>query len=111
MTSVDLPTPDEPSTTAVRPGREVVGGELVHAGARSSAAISRTSTPGRDGLGGDPRALRVGRGVGLVEQHDRCRAAAPRHREVPLEAPEVEVAVEARHDQGHVHVGGEDLFR
>ena len=89
--------------------REVVGGERrdAVAGERGHRADIDAR---RDGLGGDPLALGVRGDVGLVEQDDRGRAAAPGHREVALEAAEVEVAVEARDDERHVDVRGEDLL-
>ena len=64
----------------------------------------------RDGLGRDPEPDRVVRDVGLVEHDDRGRAAGPGHREVALEAAQVEVAVEAGDDQRDVDVGREDLL-
>ena len=109
LTSVDLPTPDEPRTTAVRPG------------GRWSSASAATPSPVRaeigpdldargDGLGGDAEPGRVVRDVGLVEHDDRGGAAGPRDREVALEAAQVEVAVEAGDDQRDVDVGREDLL-
>ena len=95
LTSVDLPTPDEPSTTAVRPG---AGGRRRGRRRRSpvSAEMIRDRDAGRDRLGGDAQAFEIVGHVGLVEHDDGRRAAGPRDREVALEATEVEVAVEAR---------------
>ena len=64
---------------------------------------------GRHGLGRDPQAIHVAGEVRLVEEDDGCRTTAPGHREVALEAAEVEIAVQARDDERHVHVGGEHL--
>ena len=88
---------------------QVVLGERGHAVAGERGHQADLDARG-DGLGGDPLALGVRRDVGLVEQHDRRRAAAPGHREVALEAAEVEVAVEARDHERHVDVRGEDLL-
>ena len=70
----------------------------------------RTSTPGATALGRDPKAIDVGGQVGLVEHDDGSGAATPRDREVALDSPEVEVAVEARDDERDVHVRGEHLL-
>ena len=48
--------------------------------------------------------------VGLVEDDDRRDAARPGDRQVALDAPEVEVVVEARDEQRDVDVGGHDLL-
>ena len=75
-----------------------------------SAEIGPDLDAGRDGLGGDAQPVEVVGHVGLVEHDHGRRAAGPRDREVALEAAEVEVAVEARHDERDVDVGGEDLL-
>ena len=54
--------------------------------------------------------LEVSRDVGLVEDDDRRHATGPRHREVALQAAEVEVAVQAGDEEGHVDVRGDDLL-
>ena len=96
---VDLPTPDEPSRTTVRPGLEVrrEGVEPVARGWRwtvstgASPAMARTSAT---------RAGEVVAQVGLVEQHHRGRAARPGERQVAFQAPQVEVVGE-RGDDDH----------
>ena len=49
--------------------------------------------------------------VGLVEDDDRRHAAVVGEHEVALQAPQVEVVVEAGDEEGEVHVGGQDLAR
>ena len=48
--------------------------------------------------------------VGLREDEHRLRAAVPGQHQRPLQPPQVEVAVEARHQEQGVDVGGEDLL-
>ena len=48
--------------------------------------------------------------VGLRQQHDRLRAALPRHREVALEPARVEVERQRLHEERDVDVRREDLL-
>ena len=77
LTSVDLPTPDDPSTTAVRPGRRWTAPGR----SRWSPVSADTVTIGharRDRLDRDPPALDVVADVGLVEHHDRASRRSTR---------------------------------
>ncbi len=53
--------------------------------------------------------VEIDRDVDLVEHHDRRHAAVKCEHEVALDAPEVQVVVEAGHQEGGVHVGGQHL--
>ena len=55
-------------------------------------------------------ALRILGQVGLVQEHDRHGAPVPDHREIPLEAPHVQVAGERGHEKDRVDVGGQHLL-
>ena len=108
LISVDFPTPDDPSSATVVAQLQV-GEQLLD-------PASELRADGVDGHGarnaGDLRAARlqiVGE-VGLVEDDHGPRAALPRHREVPLEAPDAEVAIEAGDEKRDVHVCREDLL-
>ena len=98
FTSVDLPTPEEPSRTTVRPGPRY--------GSSSSRPSPVTELTGWTGtpIATDSISAIAAVGVlGQVElrQHDhRVGAALPREREVPLEPARVQVAVEG-HDEEH----------
>ena len=108
LTSVDLPTPDEPRIAAVVPG------------SRCARSSSRPwPGPRRDGDRRDARGDRVDRDepavdvvgeVGLVEDDDRRDLARPGDREVALDPAQVEVVVEPRDEQGDVDVRGHDLL-
>ena len=52
----------------------------------------------------------VGDEVRLVQDDDRPRAAVPGRREIALDAPQVEVVVEAADQEDGVDVGGDDLL-
>ena len=109
---------DSRSTTSRRPTiraarrsdrcRDSVRSTSSVAGWRDETAC--TSTPGADGA----HLLDDRRGVldeiGLVQDHDRRRAAVPGDDEVALDAPGVVIAVEAGHQEHHVDVGGDDLL-
>ena len=65
--------------------------------------------------GGDRRDLRaapkrIGAQIGLVEDDDRGRPALRGEHERALEAPQVEVAVQAGHEEHAVRVGGHYLL-
>jgi hypothetical protein len=64
----------------------------------------------RDRVDGHQPPVHVVGQVGLVEDDDRADLARPGHREVALDAAQVEVVVEAGDEQGHVDVGGHDLL-
>ncbi len=55
-------------------------------------------------------ALRILGQVGLVQEHDRHGSAVPNHRQIPLEAPHVEVAGDGGHEKDRVDVGGQHLL-
>ncbi len=107
LTSVDLPTPELPSTTAVMPGCRW---------SRDSAATPspdradsvRTSTPGATASTATRTAARSVARSALLSRTTGC-AAAPGDGEEPLETPEVEVAIEPRDEERAVDVGGQDL--
>ena len=84
LTSVDLPTPDEPRIAAVVPGSEVRA-QVVEPGAGPRRDGDR-ATPGRDRLDRHEPAVHVVGEVGLVEDDDRRDAAGPGDREVALDA-------------------------
>ena len=48
--------------------------------------------------------------IGLREDNDRRGAAFVREQQIPLEAPNTEVGVEAHDDEDDVDVGGDHLF-
>lgn len=64
----------------------------------------------RDGLDLERRSLRVRTEVRLRQDDHRRRAALPAEREVALEAPRVEVAVEPRDEEDDVDVRRDDLL-
>ena len=64
---------------------------------------------GGQGRGGGAAVVAVGAEVGLVEHEHRRGAAVPNGHEIALDAPEVEVAVEAAHQEHGVDVGGDEL--
>ena len=53
---------------------------------------------------------RIGTQIGLVEDDDRGRPALRGEHERALEAPQVEVAVQAGHEEHAVRVGGHHLL-
>ena len=108
FTSVDLPTPDEPSSAIVRPGTEVrahevepVAGQVRDRVHRQPKAIASTSST---------RSSYVGREVGLREDDHGLGAALPGHRDVALEAAQVEVLVQRHEQEDRVDVRGEHLL-
>ena len=106
LTSVDLPTPDEPRKTAVVPGdRSPQDSSRPRASGTLTVTIGtppRRSEPARD-----PR--RVRDEVGLAEAPPRAVRRSTRPSEVALQPAEVEVAVERRHEERDVDVGSQDL--
>ena len=107
--SVDLPTPDEP--------RKAHGLARPEIGVERLDALAALRAHGVDGRArGDRLDLGACIGadvvdeVGLVEDDDRPRAAVPGGREVALDAPQVEVVVEAADQEDRVDVGGDDLL-
>ena len=108
FTSVDLPTPDEPSSAIVRPGVEVRPNEL-----EAFAGDARDRVHGdaeRDRLDLEHAQLPVGAEVGLRQHDHRLGAALPRHRDVALEAAEVEVLVQGHDEEDGVDVRREHLL-
>ncbi len=65
---------------------------------------------GRDGLDRHEPTLEVEGDVGLVQDDDRGHAARPGHRQVALEASQVEVVVETGDEERHVDVRREHLL-
>ena len=108
FTSVDLPTPEEPSSAIVRPGARW---ERIRS--RPSPVrleIAWTGTPKAIASTSSTLQLVVGAEVGLRQHDHGLGAALPGHRHVALQAAEVEVLVQ-RHDQEDgVDVGGEHLL-
>ena len=108
FTSVDLPTPDEPSSAIVRPGVEVRANEL-----EAFAGDVRDRVHGdaeRDRLDLEHAQLPVGAEVGLRQHDHGLRAALPRHRDVALQAADVEVLVQRHDDEDGVDVRREHLL-
>ena len=88
--------------------RRQVGGEGVEIGAAEGAddVHGHAGQIAADGLGG-PVGIRVL--IRLVQRHHRLRPGGPEGGDVALDAPRVEVAIQAT-DQDHgVHVGGDGL--
>ena len=109
LTSVDLPTPDEPMRAVVRPsasrsarvleaepGR---GADRVDRGRRRRSARSRRPNPSTSSARSALFRTTIGSG-----------ARAPGEREVALEPPGVQVVVERGDDEQEVDVGGQDLL-
>ena len=108
FTSVDLPTPDEPSSAIVRPGSEVGADQVEAVAGQARDRVDRHAE--RDRLDLEHLQRMVGVEIALRQHDHRLGAALPRHRHVPLQAAEVEVLVQ-RHDQEDgVDVGGEHLL-
>ena len=92
LTSVDLPTPDEPRIAAVVPGAGARAGRRARSPVRAETAT--VARPGAIGVDRDEPAVDVVGQVGLVEDHDRRDLARPGDREVALDPAQVEVVVE-----------------
>ena len=107
MTSVDLPTPEEPEERH-RPAGDEPGRKGVEALSRLRRDHADGDARG-DGLDGGATARDVVADVGLVQQDDRLRPALPGEDERALDAAEAEVSVEARHEEDRVHVRRQDL--
>ena len=56
------------------------------------------------------RAFGIGAEIRLVQHDDRHRPGIPHHREIPLEAPRVEILRQRRDQEDHVHVRRDDLL-
>ena len=109
MTIVDLPTPDEPSRTAVRfsPKQRA---HLVETRARPCG-------DGIDGARAERRRVDLGEirsdvvdQVDLGQQHDRLRPALPGHRQVALEPAWAEVERQRLREEHDVDVRREHLL-
>src|SRR5207248_1457713 len=81
---------------------------------RNAVAAQRARGKDRNTLGNRCELVgpltRIVAEIGLVHDDDRRRAALPREREIPLETPDVEIAIERRHEQDAVDVGRNDLL-
>ena len=104
-----LPTPDDPSSAAVRPAP------------RCARTCSKpfptlrvhtwtTMSPASDVDVADMGRQIVGERSGLVRRMTGDGAALARHQQVPLETARVVVAIEAHDDEDDVHIGGDDLL-
>ena len=107
LVRVDLPAPDEPSSTSVCPPQATWAKRPALAGSVASTTTVGTA-PGMR-LPSAASALvaqrRFGRGdVGLGQDDDRRDAAGVDQRQVALEPAQVEVVVEAHDEQGPVDV-------
>ena len=109
FTIVDLPTPDEPSRTAVRFGSSH-GRSCVEPRAGLRRHGERRARAERDRLDLVEVRRDVVDEVGLRQQDDRLRAALPRHREVALEPAHVEVERQRLDEERDVDVRGEHLL-
>ncbi len=69
-----------------------------------------TRTPGATASTSATCLRRILDEVGLVQDDNRRGATLPRHDEVALDPPRVEIAVEAADQKHDVDVGGDDLF-
>ena len=78
------------------------------AGARADQMYGRA---GRDGLDlrDEPRLI-LRHEIGLVQQDDRPRAAVPRGDQVALDAPRVEIMIQAADQEHDIDVRGDDLL-
>ncbi len=109
FTIVDLPTPDEPTSTAVR-----FGSRKGRSSSRPSPVLAETASAGQApsvtdlDLGEERR--RLVDEVGLREQHDRLRPALPGHGQVALEAARVEVERQRLGEERDVDVRREHLL-
>ena len=108
FTIVDLPTPDEPSRTAVTPGvqerRQLVEPRTGDVREREHGHAAGDRLHFGDG------GLRGGVEVGLRQHDHGPRAALPREDEVALEPAQVEVLVHRRDEEADVDVRREHLL-
>ena len=100
---VDLPAPEEPSSTTVRPRTTSAIG-ATDSWADSAAALLVM----RSYFGKARRPFRAH--VHLVQCHHRLRAACGGQYQVAFETPEVVVTVEAHHDDDQVDIRRQNLF-
>ncbi len=106
--SDDLPTPDEP----MKPDG-FAAARCAHEAPRCpppDAALARTTgTPIAARLDGFEHRREVRVEIDFVEHDDGLGAAVPHGRDVTLEAPLVELAIDGRDDEEHVDVDADDL--
>ena len=106
---VDLPTPEDPSRTTVRPGWRY-GAEGTRARHPATALDVSTGASPAMTCTSATRAGRSSHRSALLSSTTGAAPLAHVERQVSLQAPEVEVAGERRHDDDRVHVGDEDLL-
>ena len=82
--------------------------KLVEPGAVEGAG-DHHARAGRDGVHGRDGARQVEGDVDLVEHDHRGHPGVHREDQVAFDAAEVQVVVQAGHEEGHVHVGGQHL--
>ena len=102
-----MPTPDEPTNAAVRPGP--IRARTASTPRPSNELTTRTSAPAAIASTRGQGRLGVFGQVGLGQHDDRLGAAVPGDRNVALEPAQVQVAVERRDDKDDVEVGADDL--
>ena len=106
FTNEDLPAPDSPTSTNVRPAMRSRTPSMPWS---STTEAVTTSTPGWPSTTSAATASAVVDEVGLGQHDRRHGAGVPRERHEPVDAAGLHRAVEPAHDEHAVDVGGELL--